>query len=463
MRPNPSTHTAGEHEEGRDDDEQAGEWTDREVDPAEQQGERLSERDEAERRAREHDGRDVEVREVAAVLRQDVGPERDDHRREDDDRGVVAFDESRDLRPAALRSCRLLGGVRGRADRSVDDPRLGHIVALERRDSLATGHHDHAVAQPLELQGVARGEDDGHSPGGYLAQDAIDLGARADVDALCRLVGDENRRLGEHRARHHDLLLISARERRDGRLERRRSHGQLRELAFDQLDLALAAHEGAGLELVERGQRSVLAHVQVDHQTLGQSVGRHIGRALEQFPPGKLPAGDVDRAGRRFSPGKGTEESRLTVADHTRHTHDLPLPGRERDVVEAVSAQPFHLQQRRLVAGGRVFRREGGFESPPDDHGEEVGVGDLPDGGCPAEPAVAEDGDPIGDPSNLGQTVRDVDDGRPAFGELADGGEEELDGVLRERRGGLVENQEPWRYGERLGELEQVAAGDAEG
>ena len=80
----------------------------------------------------------------------------------------------------------------------------------------------------------------------------------------------------------------------------------------------------------------------------------------------------------------------------------------------------------------------------------------------PATFAVAQDRDTIGDLANLTQPVRDVDDGRPRCRELADGREEELDGILRERRRRLVENQEPRRHGERLGELEQVAAGDAE-
>src|SRR6266566_3596666 len=59
--------------------------------------------------------------------------------------------------------------------------------------------------------------------------------------------------------------------------------------------------------------------------------------------------------------------------------------------------------------------------------------------------------------------MRDVDDGGAVSRELAYGGEEELDGTLRERRRRLVENEQPRRHGERLGDLEEVAAGDAEG
>ena len=86
----------------------------------------------------------------------------------------------------------------------------------------------------------------------------------------------------------------------------------------------------------------------------------------------------------------------------------------KRDVVEAVPAQPFDLQQRRLVGRGLVLRREGRLERAPDDHGEEVVVRDVRDGGRPAHLAVAQDGDPVGDLANLGQPVGDVDDGRSA-------------------------------------------------
>ena len=89
--------------------------------------------------------------------------------------------------------------------------------------------------------------------------------------------------------------------------------------------------------------------------------------------------------------------------------------------VEAVSAQPFDLQQRRLAGRGHVLRREGGLERAPDDHREQVGVRDLRHGGGPAELAVAQDRDAIGDLANLAQPVRDVDDGRARRGELADG------------------------------------------
>jgi hypothetical protein len=155
-------------------------------------------------------------------------------------------------------------------------------------------------------------------------------------------------------------------------------------------------------------------------------------------------------------------ESARRNADHAGDPHDLPFARNERDVLEAVSAQSFYPQERRWVGAGRVLRREGGPERAPDNHGEEVGVRYLLDRGGPPKRAVAQNGDTIGDLANLAEPVGDVDNGRPASCEFADEGEEEFDGILREWRRRLVENQEPRRHGEGLGDLEEVAAGDAE-
>ena len=335
-------------------------------------------------------------------------------------------------------------------------------VALERGDGLAARHHDHAVAEALELKGVARGDHDRHAARGDLAEDAVDLGPRADVDALRRLVGDEDGRLGQHRARHHDLLLVAAGERRDRSLERRRPDRQLDELVLDRVDLAAPADEGTGREPVERRERGVLADVQIDHQALGQAIGRHVGGVLHQRTPRESLAVDLDRSGRRGAPGERTQQGRLAVADHACDAHDLALPGSERDVVEALPAQSLDPQQRSLAGLRSVLRREGRLERAADDQGEEVVVRDVLHRGRAAIRPVAQDGDAVGDLADLAEPVGDVDDRRPFRGQLPDGGEEPLDRVLRERSRRLVEDQQLRRDGERLGQLEQVAAGDAE-
>ena len=160
---------------------------------------------------------------------------------EDETGRVVALDEPREprrRRSASRAACSAVCAVALIAAWTIRSSVT--CVALERGDRLAARHHDHAVAQSLELHGVARGDDDRDAARGDLAEDAVDLGPRADVDALRRLVGDEDRRLGEHRARHHDLLLVAAGERRDRSLERRRLDRQLGQLALDGVDLAAA-------------------------------------------------------------------------------------------------------------------------------------------------------------------------------------------------------------------------------
>lgn len=42
-----------------------------------------------------------------------------------------------------------------------------------------------------------------------LAQGPVELGARADIDALRRLVRQDDRRLQQQRPGHHDLLLVA--------------------------------------------------------------------------------------------------------------------------------------------------------------------------------------------------------------------------------------------------------------
>src|SRR5439155_20619591 len=127
-------------------------------------------------------------------------------------------------------------------------------------------HDDHAVTETLELLRVARAHHDGNPAARDLAQDAIDLGSRSHVDALGRLVRDEDRWLGQHRTRHDDLLLVAARERGYWCLERGRLHGERRQFALDARKLAAAVHERTGWKAVDSGDRRVLAHVQSEHQ-----------------------------------------------------------------------------------------------------------------------------------------------------------------------------------------------------
>ena len=97
------------------------------------------------------------------------------------------------------------------------------LVAGERLDDATARHDDDAVAQALELLGVGGRHDDWDTARRDLAQDPVDLGPRTDVDALGRLVGDHDGRLGQQGPGQDDLLLVAAGQRGDGRLAGRAS------------------------------------------------------------------------------------------------------------------------------------------------------------------------------------------------------------------------------------------------
>ncbi len=265
-------------------------------------------------------------------------------------------------------------------DRRMNDLLLRHVVFLEGCDGMPARHHDHSVAETLQLDCVARRNDDGHAAPGDLAQDAIDLGASTDVHALRRLVGDEDCGVREHCAGHHDLLLIAAGESGYRRLERGGADRELREFTFDRLDLPAMADEGTHGEPVERRQGRVLADVQIDHQPLGQPVGGHVGRVLFARTPRQVLVPDPDRARRLVESGQRAEESALTVPDDAGDADDLALVRGERDVVEPSAGQPFDPQHRPFVVMRDGLRRKCRVERPPDDQGEQLVVGDLGNG-----------------------------------------------------------------------------------
>ncbi len=297
-------------EERAHDDEEAGQRAHRQVDPPDQQRDGLSHGDEAESGDEEHHGGDVERQEVPVVHRVDVGRQADHDRGEDGHRGVVALELAPDRRAARGAGLPLLVLLleRGGRHRGADHPLLGDLVAAEGGDHMAPGHDDHPVAEPLELLGVRRRDDHRHAGVGDLAQDPVDLRPRADVDTLGRLVGQEDGRLRQQRAGHHDLLLVAAGERRDRGLHRRGLDVEGPQLRADDLDLATAADEPAHAEAVERGDGRVLAHRHRHHQALVMAIGGHVGGGVVQAPHGEVLVADPDLPVEAGEAGEGAQQ-----------------------------------------------------------------------------------------------------------------------------------------------------------
>ena len=89
------------------------------------------------------------------------------------------------------------------------------LVVGQLADDLAAREDDDPVAEPLQLEAVG-GDDDHRDPLlGDLTQVPVDLDPGAGVDALGRLVDQQQPRLGEQRPRQHHFLLVAAGEARD--------------------------------------------------------------------------------------------------------------------------------------------------------------------------------------------------------------------------------------------------------
>ena len=95
-------------------------------------------------------------------------------------------------------------------DGSGDDPGFDDVFAVQLRDDTPPRHDDHLIAQPFKFRRVRGIHDDRRARTRYLAQNAIDFGAGANIHALRRFVGDDQARLRQQGARHHDFLLIAA-------------------------------------------------------------------------------------------------------------------------------------------------------------------------------------------------------------------------------------------------------------
>ena len=217
---------------------------------------------------------------------------------------------------------------------------------------------------------------------------------------------------------------------------------------------------------LEREQRDVLAHAQRQQHALGMAVARQVHDARALHPAGVAQrhalAGQRGRARRAQQSRERAQELALAVALDAREPDDLAGPDIEVDIVEARAREPAHAQQR-LAAGRELgLGREGLIDGAPDDQAQDLRLGDARRGDRAARLAVAQDRDAVGDALHLRQPVRDVDDGGAGGGDRAHLVEQQraLDG--RERLGRLVQHEHLRLERQRLGDLDELAVGDAQ-
>ena len=247
--------------------------TDRSM-PPDQQRDGLAQRDEAERADQQHHEVMLNARQVAVVLGVDVGAQREHDRRPGPGRArsrpAGTAERRRELSRrwppcAPRRECASVDSTAARIDAL-----FGDLVAGERLDDVPPRHARSPGRRALELLGVGGGDDDG---------DADCRRPRAGSGRSRR--GRRRRRPGWARRRRR----IAARTSRaraittfcwfppdsadDRRLERRRLDVEPGELgADDRRPRAAGSTKRPAPELLERGERGVLAHRQRHHQAL---------------------------------------------------------------------------------------------------------------------------------------------------------------------------------------------------
>ena len=157
-------------------------------------------------------------------------------------------------------------------------------------DDPASRDHDDPVAETRELERIARLDDDRHALSRLFAKRLVDVEAEADVDALGRLVSEDRmHRASQERASERDLLLVSARQRQHGLLDRRRTDLQPSHEIENGRSLTLAAEHADPAVTPQHLNRRVRSYAQNGKQRLPDSIA-----AQEAATPARRgPMGDL--------------------------------------------------------------------------------------------------------------------------------------------------------------------------
>src|ERR671916_248155 len=223
-------------------------------------------------------------------------------------------------------------------------------------------HHDDPVAQPEQLGQVGRDDGDAVTVRGEVADQLVDLRLGAHVDALGRLVEQQHLGLLGQPPRQQHLLLVATRQRRHRLAVGARPQPQPVEEAVDDARLAPAREQRELRDLVEVGDRGVLADGQLHQQPELLAVLREQPDAGADKPP-RVAGGDpaprdldlpaVDGIG----PEQRAQQLGAARAEQTADADDLPRAhGEVHRLLAAPHPQAGGLQQR-LAGLARLARR----------------------------------------------------------------------------------------------------------
>ena len=301
---------------------------------------------------------------------------------------------------------------------------------------------------------------------GELGHELVHRGLGADVDALGRLVEDDDAGLGGEPLGDHHLLLVAAGELGDVLVERGGAEVEAGGVLAGEAELLGEAQEAAARGAGERRQGDVLEDRQADDRALAAAVLGHVDDAV-----GDRVGGAADRGEAAVDPdlalrGLRDAEERLHElaapgADQAVEAEDLAVAQGEADVLElgrvAVAGDLQHLLADPVGALG-----EDRVDRAADHHGDELVLGDVGDAAFADEAAVAEDGVAVGDAEDLVELVADEED-RLALGlQHLDQLVELGDLLVRERGGRLVHDDDAGVDRKGAGDGDEVLVGDAE-
>src|SRR5450631_4527339 len=163
----------------------------------------------------------------------------------------------------------------------------------------------------------------------------MDGGLGADVDALGRLVEDDDARFGRQPLADDDLLLIAAGQGTDFLAEAGSAQVEAGDITAGQLKLAGKIEEAVPRNVPERRQRYVLEHRQRQHDALPLTLLRDIddagGDRVGGAANGDGLAAERDRAGR-------------TARDAEQRLHQLAAAGAD-EAVEAQNLTPAKIER----------------------------------------------------------------------------------------------------------------------
>ena len=289
------------------------------------------------------------------------------------------------------------------------------------------------------------------------------LGLGPDVYPARRLVEEEHPGVRLEPARHHDLLLVAAREQLHPAPDGRRPDVELVLPAARYVPLLAQVDKARDHGQV--GEGYVLVYPELEREPLALAVLGEVADAdvdgVLGLPRPQLAPLELDRAavypvGAEDGPG----ELRAARPDEAGEAQDLARAHLEGAVLELLAAAyaggaQQHVADLHLRLGVEVA------DLTPDHQADQPVLVQLGDGEGLDDTPVAHDGDAVGHPEDLVEPVRDVEDGDPLAREAPDDPEELVYLLLGQRRRGLVHDDDLRVDGERLGDLDPLHLGDA--